>query len=74
MGWQMKSLQNEPKPTFIFWDYLAIFVTADLSSSGLVTLFIAGNIAGGTWLLVFSVLFWYLHESHVREQVRKGIR
>jgi hypothetical protein len=69
----MKSSQNAPDKPFTVWDWIAIFVTADLGSSGLVTSF-TGFAAGGIWLIVIAFGIWFLHETHVRDQVNKGIR
>jgi hypothetical protein len=68
----MSSLNEHNKP-FRFWDWLIIWVCADLGSSGVVTV-AGGMLAGGTWLILIAFGAWYIYETHVREQVRKGIR
>lgn len=52
--------------SFDFWDVIMIYGTAKIITS---------FIFGSSWIfLVIAIVFWLLHECHVKKQIESGQR
>ena len=69
--WRMSSSPQEPK-RFTLWDWLAIFVVADLSSSAVISI-LAGS-GAAIWILIIAWCLWWMHIAGVKRQIELGIR
>jgi len=68
----MPSTPNEPDRPFRIFDYFAIFVCADMISTGIIATF--AGLAGAWFSLMLGVLTWWLYEGIVKQQIARGDR
>lgn len=76
MGLLMKFSENEPEQSgepreLNFFDYVVIYLVADVASSGIITLLAGGGLP---WSLLFAYCAWWLHVWRVKKDIESGRR
>jgi hypothetical protein len=59
---------------FIFWDWVAIYVTSSFGANGIVTLLFGGSFLTGVVLIAIGIFAWWAHMTSVLEDIQKGNR